>query len=205
MTNPDEALQPARDRLATAVAALIDPQVQYLDGGRRTYLDSRYQQLADAVSGQTGTARSGGGGRLPIWADCFDLLNAIDTEVREWRCTPRTATNTIPRLSAMAEKLWRPQDTSQLQQWATRIEAWVLRADQLLYPTAVVFLPDPCPVCGAAISYRRDSAGENVRQPALSIRYEGARCGECERLWEPPQLPLLGRMLGYHPQPGIIG
>jgi hypothetical protein len=201
----DGALQPARQRLADAVAALIDPQRVALPAGRTTWLDSVYQQLTDAVSGQTGTARTGGAGRLPIWADCFDLLHAINTDVHKWRCTPPTATNTVARLTAMTEKLWRPQDAPQLQQWAGRIESWVYRAGQLLDPATVVFLPDPCPVCGAAISYRRDSAGDNVRQPALSIRYEGARCGECERLWEPPQLPLLGRMLGYHPQPGIIG
>lgn len=197
---PDENLAPALHRLHDAIAALIDPQPRYLDTGRRTYLDSLYQQLTDAVSGQTGI-RCGSKAGAPIWPEVHDLLVQIDATIRGWQPGP----DTVTRLTTITETSYRPQDSKQLHRWATNLESWVKHADALLNPAPVVYLPDPCPVCGAE-TVETMIAGEVGHRRVLAISLDGARCAQCERLWRTlPELRVLGRMLGYHPSTEGIG
>lgn len=207
----DGALQPALTRLHDAISKLIDPQQVPLDHGRRTWIDSPYSQLSDAVAGQSG-ARSGGTSTVPIWPEVVDLLRLIDTTVRKWAWKRFRALDTPSRLFAIADAKFRPQDAAQLQQWATELQSWVVEIGSMLDPPMTVPLPYACPVCRTEWVSRRDSAGEPVRQRALTVSADGtARCAarardvtdppdelwRCGARWESSRLPLLGRMLRH--------
>lgn len=84
---PDGSLPAARRRLDLAVHALIEPQPHTVHRDDRqpeiTWIDSWYDQLVDAVAGQTGE-RSGRYSTTPLWADALDQLTKISDAAREW-------------------------------------------------------------------------------------------------------------------------
>ncbi len=84
-----------------------------------------------------------------------------------------------------------------MEQIAGNVESWSVSVKSLLHPTSVKQLSAPCPACGAKSAYRRDSAGELVRQPApLIITELGCTCLVCRRTWGPELYLHLARVLG---------
>jgi hypothetical protein len=198
---PDGALAPALDRLYAAVAGLIDPIKEMHDGVIRA-ADSLYKQLAEAVPGQfmgrSGLAHS----QPPLWVDACDLRAAIDAKTREWQ--PERPT-TPARLRAVAASPWRPQDTSTVERYASQTASWAVSVQSLLNPASVKQLSAPCPACGAKSAFRRDSAGERVRVPALQIITElGCTCLVCRHTWGPELYLHLARVLGFETPAGVI-
>lgn len=216
MTNPDEALQPARDRLATAVAALIDPQRVTLPEGRTTWLDSVYQQLADACYEK----HSLGGGTAqpaaPLFIDAADCRSDIDHTVRveEPDQPPFDAHSdaqgrlrhiTVARLQWIDARTWRPQDVPHIVRFAADLERLTIRARNLLTPPVNWYLPNPCPLCGKSIIYV-DNSGDRVRRPALQLTTDWCRCGneECDGWWGKEKFRFLGELLGYARPQGVL-
>jgi hypothetical protein len=75
----------------------------------------------------------------------------------------------------------------------------------LLSPTSVKQLSAPCPACGAKSAFKRDSAGERVRAPALQIITElGCTCLVCRHTWAPELYLHLARVLGFETPAGVI-
>lgn len=215
-TNTHEHQLPqAQRQLTDAITKLIDPKPQ-LTNGQLRYTQSLYTQLTDAIPGQylgrTGLQRS----QPPLWIDAADLLTEINTTTRAWH--PDTIAwftgfvfviipihHTTPgRLRLLAQCRWRPQDTAQITRYANQIETWIKRIETLFAEHHVKHLPAPCPACDKKIVYRRDSAGELVRQPALQITTNGCECQACHTIWGPELFMHLARVLGYPTPAGVL-
>lgn len=212
----DENLAPAREQLATAIHNLIDPRRVTLPTGRHTWLDSVYQELADAVYERHGTGQGGtepGGG---LWLDASECLTAIDRLAQaehpqhpgyapQDRRERRLTAPTVLRLQAVDDRRWRPQDAPHIREVATNLERLTLRAENLLSPPTVWYLPNACPLCGADHVYVAD-AGDQVRRPALQITTDYCRCGapNCDGYWPASRFQFLGALLGYRKPVGVI-
>lgn len=203
----DGALQPARQKLSDAIAALIDPTRKTLPTGKHTWLDSIYQQLAEAVYEKHAL----GGGRAtpasPLWLAASDCLHDID-HATKLECPEKPETDirvTVWRLQAIDGRTWRPQDTRHILEFTATIERHTLTAENLLDPPTRWFLPDPCPLCGKDYVYIDDS-GTQVRRRALAINEDYCRCGnrDCDGFWPSTKFEFLGKLLGYQPPEGII-
>lgn len=202
------------NQLRDAVSALTDPQAVTTATGTR-FGDSLYQQLLDALPGRklerSGHARS----VPPMWLDCADLLADIDTTVRTWQ--PHAGDErdpaTVRRLRLLEARPWRPQDSPALQTYTAKLRAWERRIrdllddgerDRFLYAANSKTLA-ACPACAETVVYRRDSAGERVRQPALRIRGDGTTiCGACQTSWGPEKALFVARLLGYEMPAGVL-
>ena len=196
----DGHLPSALQRLEDAIAALCDP-VQHMVDGHRRYTDSWYRQLRDSLPGNQ---RGEGGGSAPLpgcWLDALILLDEIDTAVACWHRQPGT---TPERLHALHERGWRPQDCRQIGELAGNIEAWTRDIKSLLIVEKHWTLPAPCPACGATVVYRKDSAGEVVRQAALHIGPDGCECLRCHTVWEPARFVFLAKLLNYDKPVGVL-
>ena len=67
-------------------------------------------------------------------------------------------------------------------------------------------LSAPCPAYSATSVFRRDSAGERVRMPALQIITNlGCTCQACRYTWSPEYYLHLARVLGLDAPAGVIG
>lgn len=207
----DENLAPARDQLAQSIHQLIDPRRVTLPTGRHTWLDSVYQELADAVYERHGTGCGGtepGGG---LWLDASETLTAIDHLAQaEHPQHPgyalRNRSNpTVRRLQAIDDRRWRPQDAPHIREVAVNLERLTIKAETLLNPPTVWYLPNPCPLCGQDHVYVTDS-GEQVRRPALQITTDYCRCGapNCDGYWPASRFQFLGALLGYRKPVGVI-
>lgn len=206
MTDRSEALIPALRRFQDAIAALVDPQREILDG-RTMWIDSPYAQLHDSLAGQQGYAADWNPRSMPLlWIDCFDLLARIDQTVAQWPLEhavsdetpdPRTPP-TVKRLQALSEpEQWRPQDCDLLMDRASQLEAFTKTIRNLLLPEiAFALYGHRCPICHQTHVKRRDVTGAAMTVPALSIKGDSALCGECRTIWRTiPELRILGRML----------
>jgi len=196
----DGALRPALNRLYDAIGSLCDPG-QHIIEGRRIFTDSWYRQLCDSLPGNKGSGGRGNDSLPGCWLDALILIGKIDVGVAEWNALPGT---TPERLREFYARPWRPQDCEQLSSAADRIEGWVVEIQALLNPEPHWTLPAPCPECGASVSYRKDSAGEVVRQAALHLGPDRCECRRCHTVWEPPQFPLLASVLNYDRPPGVL-
>ena len=126
----------------------------------------------------------------------------IDDKTREWQPEPAT---TPGRLRALAAKPWRPQATCDVDQIAHKAASWAVSVQSLINPASVKQLSAPCPACGATSAFRRDSAGERVRVPALQIITElGCTCLVCRHTWGPELYLHLARVLGFETPAGVI-
>jgi hypothetical protein len=199
----DGNLPAALDRLHAAVAALIDPKKEMHDGAI-VAAAALYEQLVGAIP----TTKGEGTGRRisrsvpPLWTEALSLRIEIDDTTRVWE--PDSPT-TPARLRALAARAWRPQDTSGMETIAGRIESWSISVDSLLNPTSVKHVSAPCPACGAKIAFRRDTAGETVRVPALQIITElGCTCLVCRHTWGPELYLHLARVLGFETPAGVV-
>lgn len=194
--SPEEPLPLVRQQFQDAISALMDPQPMNLDYGRHTWLDPLYQQVCDAVAGQTGERSGGDVRRLPFWPAAHDIVEEIDAAVRAWTSDQPRSVSTDVRMRSLYDQMWRPQDCALLDARTKQLGGWVSKIKEHLDPPLTVFLDDPCPLCGKEW-VRRPVDGEMVKQRALSIRADegGALCGHCRAMWEPGRLELLGLML----------
>lgn len=209
-----EALIPALRRFQDAVDAMIYRRREIIDGKRR-YADSWYQELVKAVAGGS-APRSGGPPTLPIWPAALDKLREIDTRVHSWHLEATDShethlAGTVTCLEVFAAAPWRPQDTGQITAWAKQLDAWVKAIDTLIDPPIRVYLPEPCPICGADTAFTEDS-GEPVSHKPLvvtgkrvdtGINFE-AMCAACDMFWEETSLSLLGLMIGRPLPDGVV-
>lgn len=216
MTQPNEDgnLPAARQKLGQAISALIDPKptTRTLDDGTHCieWLDSLYDQLTDALPGGQGNATRTPQSSPPICIDAVDIMTRITTFTTAWEPRPNidvsgeTPPIAIIRLQTIDKRTWRPQDTQHIETITAEIEAWCEQIKTLLNPDKRWTLPNPCPACGTAIVYRRNSSGENVRQPALQIGPLGCVCQHCHHAWAPQYFQHLARVLGYELPQGIL-
>lgn len=210
----DGNLPAALHRLGNAISALIDPKphTRQLDDGdtRIEWIDALYDQLCDAVPGGQGNATRIPQSSPPMCIDAVDLLREIHQAVTE--LIPRPAITAgadnppidVIRLRELDLQSWRPQDCDRLDTITNQINSWCEQIKTLLNPTPKWTLPNPCPACGTAIVYRKNSAGETVRQPALQIGPMGCACQHCHHTWEPAYFQHLARVMGYELPPGVL-
>lgn len=205
MTNPethqDGNLPATLRQLEDAIETLTGPK-RTLHNGKMKSGPSLYMQLWDAVSGENNNGGGSGGGsksRPPFWLDAFDLINEIDTAAEAWQPAYDGVPPTVGRLRHLQARKWRPQDTRLIEQYAAAIQAWALSITELMNPTPKWTLPNPCPACGKHVVYRKDSAGETVRQPALQLGPNGCHCHACHTVWAPDKFVFLARVLGSLP------
>jgi hypothetical protein len=199
----DGCLPAALDRLYAAVAALLDERKEMVDGSILA-APSVYDQLVDAVPSTPGGEHRRGRRTsiAPVWCDAVDLVDEVDTAVGSWH---PVAGSTQARLRGLAARKWRPQDTRAVEQIAGIVESWVVQIMALLEPAHVKSISAPCPACGATTVYRRNSAGELVRQPALQIVAEhGCTCQACSYMWAPSHYLHLCRVLGFDLPEGVL-
>jgi hypothetical protein len=200
--NREGELKLAKKRLEDSIDDLVHHRryTMRLDGGKlkRVRLPSLYQQVVEAVESH----RAGGGGKwagqFPFWADALVLLGEIDAEVMRMHSAPHSWKGwTVPRLTAVSQHGWRPQDCKLMLTYSAKLDAFSSRAEGLFSPKPIA-LSHECPECGERWVYR-DQDGEEIRMAALQITENGATCGnsECRANWPVERLPLLGKILGY--------
>lgn len=213
--NEDGNLPAAKNQLSNAISALIDPKPanRQLDNGthRIEWLDSLYDQLTDAIPGGQGNATRTPQSSPPMCIDAVDLLQKIDTRTATWEPRPPIDASqnhhdpiTITRLKTLEQHTWRPQDVNHITNITNEITTWCETIRTLLNPTPKWTLPNPCPACGTAIVYRKNSAGESVRQPALQIGPTGCTCHQCHYQWAPEYFQHLANVLGYQLPNGVL-
>src|SRR5262249_13326036 len=101
----------------------------------------------------------------------------------------------------------RPQDVATIGHYCDELAHWTIAATELLAPEPRVFLPMPCPRCGARFAYRFNSSGEQVRTGgALRVSERGCECGACHAHWQPEEFHWLARLIGCEAAvDGVIG
>jgi hypothetical protein len=198
----EQSLPAAVEKLYRAVSRLVDEQKQLVDGAILA-APSLYEQLVDAVAATARRAsfRSVHRSMPVIWADAFDVARDIDDAVREW-CPE--GHSTPQRLRSLASAKWRPQDAQTVGDMVARVEAWTAKIAALLAPEKPKSISAPCPACGETRVYRKDSAGETVRQPALQITTQGCVCAACDTTWGPERFLFLAKVLGYGLPEGVL-
>lgn len=193
-------LPKAKTRLDKAITQLFDPITATINN---THVEapSLYGQLCDAIFGQTGE-RSGGAAGSPLWIDACDLRNQIDVQLAHWQ--PR-GIDAVDRVHHIDVRPWRPQDTDLVDCIATTMDTWATSITNLLNPEARVTIPAACPSCGVRTVYR-ESAGEQVRQPALQVTKDGCQCmnRKCGATWTPDLYMHLSRVLGFKKPDGVL-
>lgn len=206
----DGSLPESRRRLADAISGLVDPKPETVDD-KLLWTDCVYIQLLEAVPGEKGARTGVSRSQPPLWVDASDLLNEIDTAVSCWEPRPNIDASdddlppmTVIRLHAIEDRQWRPQDCHSMEQIAGNVESWTASITTLLSPVARWSLPNPCPACNTAIVYRKDSAGDMVRQPALQIGPNGCECQRCHHIWAPEYFTHLARVMGYELPAGVL-
>lgn len=193
------------DRLNAAVSALLDPRKQMIDNV--VYAAAGlYDQLAGEVPATVRRdytmAMKAAGSMPPVWVDALDLRVEIDNAVECWH---PTGTTTPARLRALAARRWRPEESRQVDQLTRNVESWCVEIRSLLDPDRVRRISAPCPACGASHVYRQNSAGEDVRQPALQlVGNQGCTCLACRHTWLPQHYLLLSRVLGFDAPEGVV-
>lgn len=191
-------------QLRQAIHRMTEPTRTYENN---TYLeaDSLYRQLQTAVHGQqsqTGTG-SGAKSKLPFWVDAADQLHNIDLMINIW--PTGTPGDSIRQLHALAAKTWTVDDSHRVRRLASIIDAWCDDIETLLSDEHGKHVSAACPACGAESVLHRDSAGELIRSPALTISATtGCTCRNCETYWAPERFMLLAEVLGLDPPEGVM-
>lgn len=189
----DGNIQAARTRLGRAVQDLTGPR-SGMHGGDVVTGPSIYQQLCSDLAGTQGDTRTPAKSLPPLWIDAAQLLYDIDSQTHRWLPVPG---RTPQRLQMLAFQTWRPQDTDHVTAIARTVEDWCRKVMNLLDPQAQKSIDAPCPSCGRKTVYRKDSAGDTVRQPALKLVVnEGCTCLHCEAFWPPERYMFLQKLLG---------
>lgn len=138
----------------------------------------------------------------PLWTDALDLRVEIDG--RE-EVAPRQGDDSRAIVGLGRRQMATARLCPSLEDIAARLESWAIQINSLLNPQHVKHLSVPCPACNATYVYRRDFAGERVRQPALQIVADtGCTCQACRHTWLPQHYLLLCRVLGFEVPAGVI-
>ena len=199
---PDGNIVAAKRRLQSAVHKLTAPRPGQF---QRTivYAPSLYQCLINELAGTQGETRTPAKSLPPLWLDAVQLRTDIDRQVSRWCRKPGT---TPTRLGVLSEKSWRPQDTDHVNLMSHMVSQWCETILTLLEPAKTVPIPDAaCPSCDKRLVYRRDSAGEMVRQAALKIVVnQGCTCQACGAYWAPEKFLFLSRLLGHDLPEGVL-
>ena len=198
----DGNIQAARTKLDRAVKRLTEKRMGvYHDC--TLYAPSLYDALKSDLAGTQGDTRTPAKSLPPIWLDASMLRTDIDTQTLKWMAVPG---NTPQRLQLLNAKTWRPQDTEQVTKMAGTVDTWCEAIMNLLDPQDRKFIAGAaCPSCGRKIVYRKDSAGDTVRQPALKLVVsQGCTCQACGAYWAPDKFMFLGRLLGYELPEGVL-
>lgn len=206
----DGNLPAARQELSNAISALIDPKPEHHQGTTH-WRDSLYDQLTDEIPGGQGNASRVPQSSPPLCIDATELKHEIDTTVSTWEPRPPIDANnptpphiTIIRLQTLEKRGWRPQDTHTITQITNNLQTWANGIKNLLNPQPRWHLPNPCPACAVAVVYRKNSAAETVRQPALQIGPAGCKCQNCHHEWAPEYFQHLANVLGYQLPAGVL-
>ncbi len=203
----DGNLPAARRNLSNAISRLIDPKPHTHDGQIR-WAEPLYVQLVDAIPGTQGTRSAVPQSSPPLNLNAAELKAEIDTAVAIWEPNPiidRDEHMTIIRLQALDKRRWRPQDVSRIDQLTANLLAWCENIVNELDPLPDWSLAAACPNCDTRTVYRRNSGGELVRKPALSIGPDGCECLKCHAKWAPDMFVFLAtKVLGYELPPGVL-
>lgn len=161
------------------------------------WADPLLDQLRDYVAGAQGSGSSGAFHRSmpPVVLDAVDLSDQINRSVKTW-VSPIYVSDTLGRLEWMEQQQWRPQDVPRLRDRTADLTWWAARIRELLDPPRRWTIPAPCPQCDTSTVYRKDSAGETVRQPALQIGAYGCECQHCRQFWPPEHFGILAAAIG---------
>lgn len=198
----DGNIQAARTKLGRAVQKLTAPRPAVYHAGT-FYAPSLYNCLISDLAGTQGVDhKSHAKSQPPIWIDASMLRTEIDVQTVKWLPVPGETPDRLQRLSF---KTWRPQDTDHVREMARIVAGWCDSILNLLDPEGHKFISAPCPSCGKELIYRRDSAGDQVRQPALKLVVsQGCTCQACGAFWAPEKFLFLGRLLGYEIPEGVL-
>lgn len=198
----ERTLPQARRSLEDAVAKLVAPQHRVIADKLRT-APSRYHQLASELAGTQGDTHTPAKSIPPLWIDATQLLADIDRQARRWEPKPP---DTPARLNSIAAKTYRPQDVDFVAMIAAQVSRWCDSIDSLLEPESVKHIADAaCPSCNKRHFYRKDSAGDTVRQPALQIiTSQGCECLCCGAYWDPTRYLFLCKLLGFQLPDGVL-
>jgi hypothetical protein len=181
---------------------------QHTCPGHLTPTESLYMQIYDAVGGgRTGQSKGTSRPRsLPTgWIDAQQIIDEIDTAVAIWQPAYTGTPATVGRLRWMLKSKYRPQDVHGLEQKTQILKEWATEINTLFDPPSVKHFSEPCPACGAKTAYRKDSAGEVVRMPALQIVTDkGCTCQACHYVWGPELYVHLARVLGCDLPAGVL-
>lgn len=201
MLTDEKTLPQAKRNLSDAVHRLTAPQHRYLGDALRS-APSRYHQLCQEIAGTQGENHTPPKSMPPLWIDAVQLLADIDRQARRWE---PGAANTVTRLQVMADKSWRPQDTEHVFSISITVAKWSDSIDQLLDPEHVKHISTACPSCSQTHVYRKDSAGDRVKQPALRIvTNTGCECQACGAFWGPSKYLFLCKLLGFELPEGVL-
>lgn len=199
----DGNIMAAKVKLKRAVDRLIEKRpVVYYD--TTLFQPSLYACLVSDISGTQGDTRTPAKSLPPIWIDASMLLTEIDRKAKTWYPKPG---DTKHRLQSVCFQPWRPQDTDHVKEITRTVNSWCETIINLIEPEDRKYISGAaCPACGRDIVYRRDSAGDMVRQPALKmVVNQGCTCQHCDASWQPEQYLFLGRLLGYGTPDGVVG
>lgn len=199
---PDGNIQAARNRLEIAVKRLCSPQT-CIHYHHTLTAPCLYDQLAASLAGRQGETRTPAQSLPPAWVDALQLRTEIDTQTRKW--LTRSNLPTTDRLRILMDRTWRPQDTQHVTAMARTVAGWCESILHLLDPESRKYIAAACPSCGRRNVYKRDTAGEIVRQPALVvITNVGATCQHCDAHWSPDRYMFLCRLLGFDLPEGVL-
>lgn len=197
----DGNIHAAHTRLRDAVDRLCAPNMG-THRHRTVTAPSLYEQLCSDLPGTQGDSKTPAKSLPPLWLDAALLKQDIDQQARRWVRT-RGGYATPVLLRSLVVKSWRPQDTGHVNAMAHTLVRWCESITNLLDPQSVKYLSQACPTCGRKTVYRRDSAGEKVRQPALRITAAGCTCGHCDAHWPPENYLFLCKLLGFALPTGV--
>lgn len=194
MDNAAGTIHGALDRLFAATFQLLAPQKQYIADAYYE-ADPLYAQLRQGMEKQRGLGSGATGSQLPVSVNALQLVTEIDDTVAAWA---PAGDSTPDRLQGLLTRPWGTEDAGAVHQLASVIESWAQDVRDVLDPKPTRHVAAPCPACGAKTVYRRDDAGETVRQPALQLISEtGCRCCECRSFWPPEHYELLASVLSF--------
>lgn len=162
------------------------------------YQPSLYTSLKSDLAGtQTNATKTQPKSQPPLWIDACQLLTEVDNQTHRWMPVPGTTPN---RLTLLAAKTWRPQDTTPVIRMTATINQWCEQIINLLDPEPTKTLDAACPTCKQRW-IKRTHAGETVRRDALQIVLsKGCRCLACDSNWTPDKYRDLATQLGIQGQ-----
>lgn len=200
----DGNITAARTKLTDAITKLCAPRT-CIHYDATLSAPSLYDMLTSNMSARQGDTRTPAQSLPPLWVDALQLRSDIDCQVRRWKIMGKNTGSTPETLSILVDRNWRPQDTEHVTSMARQIRSWCDSIVNLFDPEHRKYISAACPSCGKATVYKRDTAGETVRQPALVVITNiGATCQHCDAHWSPDRYLFLCRLLGFELPAGVL-